>query len=179
MLDRLGEAVSVVLGALAIAYLVYEIDRRQWKLHDLWDVLDGEDAVITNTLEDMVERGELCLSRERRSLDLGREPSFVERCRRCRASRDGRCADAERAAGAHGGGAAERGRPAADHCRGSWPRRAGRPWGAVSARQRNCPHPRRLEASGAMGRSKPAQIRPVHDPSNQPLPRRLGAPLSA
>ena len=59
MLDRFGEAISVVLGALALAYLVYEIDRRQRKLHDLWDVLDGEDAVITNTLEEMVERGEL------------------------------------------------------------------------------------------------------------------------
>ena len=59
MFDRFTEVVSLVLGALAVAYLVYEIDRRQRKLHDLWDVLDGEDAVITNTLEDMVERGEL------------------------------------------------------------------------------------------------------------------------
>ena len=59
MLDRFGEAISVVLGALALAYLVYEIDRRQRKLHDIWDVLDGEDAIITGTLEDMVEKGEL------------------------------------------------------------------------------------------------------------------------
>ena len=59
MFDRFTEVVSLVLGALAVAYLVYEIDRRQRKLHDLWDVLDGEDAVITNTLEEMVERGEL------------------------------------------------------------------------------------------------------------------------
>jgi hypothetical protein len=59
MFDRFTEVVSLVLGALAIAYLVYEIDRRQRKLHDLWDVLDGEDAVITDTLEEMVERGEL------------------------------------------------------------------------------------------------------------------------
>jgi hypothetical protein len=50
---------SLVLSALALGYLVYEIDRRQRKLHDIWDVLDGEDAVITDTLEDMVERGEL------------------------------------------------------------------------------------------------------------------------
>jgi hypothetical protein len=47
------------LGALALGYLVYEIERRRRKLHDLWDVLDGEDAVITDTLEDMVESGEL------------------------------------------------------------------------------------------------------------------------
>ena len=59
MFDRFTEVVSLVLGALAVAYLVYEIDRRQRKLHDLWDVLGGEDALITNTLEDMVERGEL------------------------------------------------------------------------------------------------------------------------
>jgi hypothetical protein len=59
MLDRFGEVVSVVLGVLAIGYLVYEIDRRQRKLHDIWDVLDGEDAVLTAALEDMVERGEL------------------------------------------------------------------------------------------------------------------------
>ena len=59
MLDRFGEVVSLVLGVLAIGYLVYEIDRRQRKLHDIWDVLDGEDAVLTAALEDMVERGEL------------------------------------------------------------------------------------------------------------------------
>jgi hypothetical protein len=59
MLDRIGEVVSLVLGVLAIGYLVYEIDRRQRKLHDIWDVLDGEDAVLTAALEDMVERGEL------------------------------------------------------------------------------------------------------------------------
>ena len=59
MLDRFGEVVSLVLGVLAIGYLVYEIDRRQRKLHDIWDVLDGADAVLTAALEDMVERGEL------------------------------------------------------------------------------------------------------------------------
>jgi hypothetical protein len=59
MLDRFGEALSLFLGVLAIGYLVYEIDRRQRKLHDIWDVLDGEDAVLTAALEDMVERGEL------------------------------------------------------------------------------------------------------------------------
>jgi hypothetical protein len=59
MFDRVTEVISLVLGALAVGYLVYEIDRRQRKLHDIWDVLDGEDAVITDILEDMVERGEL------------------------------------------------------------------------------------------------------------------------
>ena len=32
MFDRLGEVVSVVLGALALGYLIYEIDRRKRKL---------------------------------------------------------------------------------------------------------------------------------------------------
>jgi hypothetical protein len=59
MFDRVTEVISLVLGALAVGYLVYEIDRRQRKLHEIWDVLDGEDAIITDTLEGMVERGEL------------------------------------------------------------------------------------------------------------------------
>jgi hypothetical protein len=59
MFDRVTEVISLVLGALALGYLVYEIDRRQRKLHEIWDVLDGEDAIITNSLEDMVEKGEL------------------------------------------------------------------------------------------------------------------------
>ena len=59
MFDRVTEVISLVLGALALGYLVYEIDRRQRKLHEIWDVLDGEDAIITDFLEDMVEKGEL------------------------------------------------------------------------------------------------------------------------
>jgi hypothetical protein len=35
-MDRFGEVLSVVLGALALAYLVYEIDRRKRKLGDLF-----------------------------------------------------------------------------------------------------------------------------------------------
>ncbi|TMJ49230.1 MAG: hypothetical protein E6G90_12165 [Alphaproteobacteria bacterium] len=59
MFDRVGEVMSLVLGALAVGYLVYEIERRRRKLHELWDVLDDDDAVITAALQDMVERGEL------------------------------------------------------------------------------------------------------------------------
>ena len=59
MFDRVTEVLSLVLGALAVGYLVYEIDRRQRKLRDIWDVLGGEDALITQALEDMVESGEL------------------------------------------------------------------------------------------------------------------------
>jgi hypothetical protein len=59
MLDRFGEAISVVLGALALAYLVYEIDRRKRKLRDLFHVLDSDEADISADLSSMVERGEL------------------------------------------------------------------------------------------------------------------------
>jgi len=59
MFDRLGEVVSVVLGALALGYLIYEIDRRKRKLSDLFYVLDGEDADISAELIGMVEHGEL------------------------------------------------------------------------------------------------------------------------
>jgi hypothetical protein len=59
MLDRFGEAVSVALGALALAYLIYEIDRRKRKLRDLFHVLGSEEADISADLLSMVERGEL------------------------------------------------------------------------------------------------------------------------
>ena len=59
MFDRVGEVVSVVLGALALGYLIYEIDRRKRKLRDLFYVLDSEDADISAELMDMVGRGEL------------------------------------------------------------------------------------------------------------------------
>jgi hypothetical protein len=59
MFDRLGEVVSVVLGALALGYLIYEIDRRKRKLSDLFYVLDSQDADISAELMGMVDRGEL------------------------------------------------------------------------------------------------------------------------
>jgi hypothetical protein len=58
-MDRFGEIVSVVLGALAVAYLAYEIDRRKRKLRDLFHVLGSEEADISAELTDMVESGEL------------------------------------------------------------------------------------------------------------------------
>ena len=56
MFDRVGEVVSVVLGALALGYLIYEIDRRQRKLRDLFYVLDSEDADISETILDILTR---------------------------------------------------------------------------------------------------------------------------
>jgi hypothetical protein len=42
-----------------VGYLVFEIDRRRRKLHEIFDVLDADDADITARLEDMVESCEL------------------------------------------------------------------------------------------------------------------------
>jgi hypothetical protein len=47
------------MTALAVGYTVYEIDRRRRRLHDVWDVLGGEDAALTEGLVSMVRRGEL------------------------------------------------------------------------------------------------------------------------
>jgi hypothetical protein len=59
MPERFGDILTMIMGALALGYIVYEIERRRRKLHDLWDVLDEEDAFLTEKLEDMVESGEL------------------------------------------------------------------------------------------------------------------------
>jgi len=59
MPERFSDFVAVVMGALALGYLVFEIDRRRRKLHDVFDMLDADDADITARLEDMVDSGEL------------------------------------------------------------------------------------------------------------------------
>ena len=59
MFDRVGEVGSVVLGALALAYLIYEIDKRKRKLSDLFYVLDRDDAKLSAELISMVESREL------------------------------------------------------------------------------------------------------------------------
>jgi len=59
MPERFGDILTMVMGALAVGYVVYEIERRRRKLHEVWDVLDEEDAVLTEKLEEMVESGEL------------------------------------------------------------------------------------------------------------------------
>jgi hypothetical protein len=59
MPERWSDYLSILMGALAVGYIVYEIDRRRRKLHDVWDVLGGEDAELTIGLVSMVESGEL------------------------------------------------------------------------------------------------------------------------
>jgi len=59
MPERWSDYLTIFMSALALGYLVYEIDRRRRKLHDVFDVLDADDARITARLEDMVASGAL------------------------------------------------------------------------------------------------------------------------
>jgi hypothetical protein len=59
MLETSGDLVSIGLGALAVGYIFYEIDRRQRHLHAIWDLLGSEDEARTAMLEGMVKTGEL------------------------------------------------------------------------------------------------------------------------
>jgi len=59
MPERWSDYLTISMSALAVGYIVYEIDRRRRKLHDLIDVLDGEDAELTEGLVSMVRNGEL------------------------------------------------------------------------------------------------------------------------
>ena len=59
MPETWSEYLTMFMGALAVGYIVYEIDRRRCKLHDLIDVLGGEDAELTEGLLSMVRNGEL------------------------------------------------------------------------------------------------------------------------
>jgi len=59
MPERWSDYLAIFMSALAVGYVVFEIDRRRRKLHDLIDVLGGEDAKLTERLVGMVESGEL------------------------------------------------------------------------------------------------------------------------
>jgi hypothetical protein len=59
MPERWSDYFAIFMSALAVGYMVYEIDRRRRKLHDLFDVLGAEDAELTEGLVGMVRNGEL------------------------------------------------------------------------------------------------------------------------
>ena len=61
MLEDLGltDIMATVAGAAVVAYMFFEISRRQQALRDLFDVLDGEDAELTTELERLVDTGAL------------------------------------------------------------------------------------------------------------------------
>jgi hypothetical protein len=55
----LTDIMATAAGAVAVAYMFFEISRRQQALRDLFNVLDGEDAGLTAELERLVETGAL------------------------------------------------------------------------------------------------------------------------
>jgi hypothetical protein len=59
MPERWSDYLTIFMSALAVGYMIYEIDRRQRKLREVFDVLDADDAAITSRLEAMVASGEL------------------------------------------------------------------------------------------------------------------------
>ena len=59
MPERFSDFVALFMGALAMGYIAWEIERRRCSLHDLWDVLDGEDMAMTTDLVEIVHSGEL------------------------------------------------------------------------------------------------------------------------
>jgi hypothetical protein len=59
MFESPTDIVTAGAAAAAVAYLFFEITRRQRKLRDLIDVLDSEDAALTLDLEGLVRTGAL------------------------------------------------------------------------------------------------------------------------
>jgi hypothetical protein len=51
--------VPIIVGALALAYFGYEIERQRHKLRQIFNVFDREESEIAATLEKMVASGEL------------------------------------------------------------------------------------------------------------------------
>ena len=64
MFERGTDVIAGVVLAVGVAYLVYEVDRRQKKLRDVFYVLEGEDAAIFDQLEEMVRTGLLTPDRK-------------------------------------------------------------------------------------------------------------------
>jgi hypothetical protein len=59
MPERWSDYLTIFMSALAVGYMIYEIDRRQRRLREVFDVLDAEDSAATGTLEGMVASGVL------------------------------------------------------------------------------------------------------------------------
>jgi hypothetical protein len=59
MFERWTDIIGGLGLAAGVAYVMWEIGRRQKQLRELFDVLDGDDASITSSLEDLVGSGKL------------------------------------------------------------------------------------------------------------------------
>ncbi len=55
----LTDFLAGVAGIVAVAYMSFELSRRQRKLHDLFNVLDGASAELTRELSDLAASGAL------------------------------------------------------------------------------------------------------------------------
>jgi chorismate-pyruvate lyase len=55
----LTDVLAAAAGAVAVTYLGFELSRRQRKLRELFNVLDGADASLTRELSDLVDSGVL------------------------------------------------------------------------------------------------------------------------
>jgi len=51
--------VPIIMGALALLYFGYEVERRRHKMRQIFNVFDREESEIAALLETMVESGEL------------------------------------------------------------------------------------------------------------------------
>jgi predicted SPOUT superfamily RNA methylase MTH1 len=49
----------ILAGALAVFYVGYEVERSRHKLREIFNVFDKKESTIAQTLERMVESGEL------------------------------------------------------------------------------------------------------------------------
>jgi len=59
MFERVTDVVMGAVLAVGVAYLFYEVDRRQKRLREVFYVLEGEDRAIFDQLEEMVRAGVL------------------------------------------------------------------------------------------------------------------------
>jgi hypothetical protein len=51
--------IPLVIGALALAYFGFEVERRRHKLRTIFNVFDKQESQIAETLEALVESGQL------------------------------------------------------------------------------------------------------------------------
>jgi hypothetical protein len=57
--ERWTDILAAAAGVVGVAYMAIELSRRQRKLRELFDVLGGEDARLTNDLTQLVDSGQL------------------------------------------------------------------------------------------------------------------------
>lgn len=59
MFERWTDIIAGLGLAAGVAYVMWEVGRRQKQLRELFDVLDGDNSSITTNLEELVSSGKL------------------------------------------------------------------------------------------------------------------------